>query len=546
VAAVTGPGHAGVHRAWGCGIQGPTMLTDLGTTPIAETLRALAGSRSSGDLQVQSAKTVKTLFFDHGRIVFAASNLKKDRLGEALVALGRITDEQFSQASKLLGGERKRRFGEALIHSGIMDKTELGRSVARQVNRIVLSVFPFSEGVATFDERTSAIPLEYMVSLSMHRILYDGIKTMTSEALVQTGLGQLDRKVQLAPVAPFAFQPDGASPDEIEILEHAQRKVSLRRLAWVPGGLAFTRMRAAYALLASGLLVDAEHAEAGMQPGIQMETSTFLLSALQRQPDPSAAEALRREVADELERSAQLDRETWLKVSREAPRDELEKALEEKMERYHELLEAGGHDAELKNDLEVILGRASAMLRLTRQAPAPEKPAPPPPPPKAAEPPPPSPSASPPAEAPPVIDGPAPSSGNLASQMQIEHLVMEGEVRMTVSDYANAIKVYMRLVELAPNVPQYWVKLAIAKASYPRTAKLAERDFVEALRLEPDNADLHYTFGMYYKAMKQRARAQAELETALRLNRKHALARRELEAIAPGFDAVLSLKKLFR
>ena len=522
------------------------MLTDLGTTPIAETLRALAGSRSSGDLQVQSAKTVKTLFFDHGRIVFAASNLKKDRLGEALVALGRITDEQFSEASKLLGGERKRRFGEALIHSGIMDKTELGRSVARQVNRIVLSVFPFSEGVATFDERTSAIPLEYMVSLSMHRILYDGIKTMTSEALVQTGLGHLDRKVQLAPVAPFAFQPDGASPDELEILEHAQRKVSLRRLAWVPGGLAFTRMRAAYALLASGLLVDAEQAEYGMQPGIQMETSTFLLSALQRQKDPSAAEALRREVADELERSAQLDRETWLKVSREAPRDELEKALEEKMERYHELLEAGGHDAELKNDLEVILGRASAMLRLTRQAPAPEKPPPPPPPPKAAEPPSPAASASPPAEAPPVIDGPAPSSGNLASQMQIEHLVMEGEVRMTVSDYANAIKVYMRLVELAPNVPGYWVKLAIAKASYPRTAKLAERDFVEALRLEPDNPDLHYTFGMYYKAMKQRARAQAELETALRLNRRHAMARRELEAIAPGFDAVLSLKKLFR
>jgi tetratricopeptide (TPR) repeat protein len=518
------------------------MLTDLGSTPIAETLRALAGSRSSGDLQVQSGKTVKTIFFDHGRIVFAASNLTKDRLGEALVALGRITDEQFSQASALLGGERKRRFGEALVHSGIMDKTELGRSVARQVNRIVLSVFPFTEGVATFDERTSAIPLEYMVSLSMHRILYDGIKTMTSEALVHTALGHLDRHVQLAPVAPFAFQPGDASPDELEILEHAQRKVTLRRLAWVPGGITFSRLRAAYALLASGLLVDADQAEAGMQPAIHMETSTFLLSALQRQPDPSAAEALRREVADELERSAHLDREAWLKVSREAPREELKKALEEKMERYHELLEAAGHDTELKNDLEVILGRASAMLRLARQAPAPAPPA------EA------KPSETKPAEAtpasdaaaappPPVVDGPTSSGGTLGS-MQIEHLLMEGEVRMTVSDYANAIRVFSRLVELAPNVPAYWVKLAIAKASYPRTAKLAERDFVEALRLEPDNADLHCTFGLYYKAMKQRARAQAELETALRLNRKHALARRELEAISPGFE--FSLKKLFR
>src|SRR5438093_12437006 len=116
------------------------MLTDLSVTPFAETIRRLSAERKSGDLQVRSLKLVKTIFFDHGRIVFAASNLKKDRLGEALVALGRITDEQFSQASALLGGESKRRFGEALVHSGIIDKTELGRSVARQVNRSVLHV----------------------------------------------------------------------------------------------------------------------------------------------------------------------------------------------------------------------------------------------------------------------------------------------------------------------------------------------------------------------------------------------------------------------
>src|SRR6266536_3639206 len=127
------------------------MLTDLSVTPFAETIRRLSADRKSGDLQVRSVKLVKTVFFDHGRIVFAASNLKKDRLGEALVALGRITDEQYDQATALLGGERKRRFGEALVEAGIMDKSELGRSVARQVNRIVLSVFPFSEGVATFD-----------------------------------------------------------------------------------------------------------------------------------------------------------------------------------------------------------------------------------------------------------------------------------------------------------------------------------------------------------------------------------------------------------
>src|SRR6266487_2794940 len=62
------------------------MLTDLSLTPFAETIRRLSAERKSGDLQVRSLKLVKTIFFDHGRIVFAASNLKKDRLGEALVA----------------------------------------------------------------------------------------------------------------------------------------------------------------------------------------------------------------------------------------------------------------------------------------------------------------------------------------------------------------------------------------------------------------------------------------------------------------------------
>src|SRR6185436_20196352 len=80
--------------------------------------------------------------------------------------------------------------------------------------------------------------------------------------------------------------------------------------------------------------------------------------------------------------SANLDRETWLKVSRSAPRDELAKALEEKMERYHALLEAVGDDEGLRTDIELILGRASSMLRLARQP----VPGAAPPPGKAAEP----------------------------------------------------------------------------------------------------------------------------------------------------------------
>ena len=581
------------------------MLTDLATTPIAETIRRLSAERLSGDLHIRSAKLIKLLFFDHGRIVFAASNLKKDRLGEALVALGRITGEDFERVSALMKGEQKKRFGDALVHSGLMDKNELGTSVARQVRRIALSIFELPEGAASFEERRCVIPLEFMVSLSIHKLLYEGIKTMADSELILSGLGNLDRAVKLAPIPPFLFEGK-RSAEEKEILELAERRVTVRRLAWASGGglapawtsgggLAASRLKTVYALCASGILESAEE-DASPRPIVTMETGTFLLSALQRRPDPSSQEAIQQEVQDELDHSARMEKENWLKVARTAPRAELIKALEEKMERYHALREAVGDDEHIKTDIEVIIGRASAMLRLTRQAPPQSKPpvlpkavAPPtglrkPAAPAAAVPPvipPVSPSAAPlPDPLPPVPEPtravqPAPEptperapagpafpvasaspagheggvgagSSNFAGSAQIEHLLMEGEVRMTVSDYANAVTVYQKLVQVAPKIPNYRVRLAIAMTCYPRTAKQAEREFFEALRLDPDNADTHYQFGLYYKAMKARSRAIAEMRTAVQLNPRHERAAQELASLAPKDSALGSLRKLFK
>jgi tetratricopeptide (TPR) repeat protein len=484
-------------------------------------------------------------------------------------------------------GDARRRFGEALVQSGVLDKRELGHSVARQVKRIVQSLFELESGAASFEDRKCPIPLEYMVSLSVHRLLYSGIRLMTGRELVLAGLGDLDRWVTLATVPPFPFGVKKCTPEELDILEHAKRRATLRRLAWASGGLSFTRLRAAYAFLASGILQEAQaaQAQAAPQPIVQMETSTFLLSALQRRPDKSGREVIRQEVNEELARSARLDRETWLRVSRQAPRDELVRALEGKMERYHALLEAIGEDEELKTDIELILGRASSMLRLARQA---SEPAAPPAGPLASEvkamtaa----APAAEPPAAAlePPVAaveasghaevalksvreeeavsepaetaavpqassepETPAHQPGMMAAEAQIEHLLLEGSVKMTVSDYANAVTTYSRLVDLAPKVANYRVRLAIAMALWPKTSKHAEREFVEAIRLDPNNADIHYQFGLYYKAMRVRSRAIAEFRTAVSLSPRHKQARAELEALSPKDSALTSLKKFFR
>ena len=573
------------------------MLTDIARSPISETIRKLSAERRSGDLQVRSGRMVKIAFFDHGRLVFAASNLRRDRLGEALVADGRITQQEFDRVSALMRTDRGRRFGEALVQAGVMDRYEVGTAVARQVRRVAISFFELTDGAAVFEERACSIPLEYMISLSVHRLLYDGIRGMKNQELVLKGLGYLDRGVVLAEVPPFPYEPRGRSTEELEILDLAQRRVTVRRLGWAEGGLTFPRLRAVYALLAAGILREADAAALAPQPVVQTETGMFLLSALHNRPDPSLREAIRREVHLELEHSARLDREAWLKLARAAPRDELVRALEEKMERYHALRDGVAEDDALRTDIDVILGRASSALRLARQAPetanadavlarhaaeaaaavrqAPAVPAmeevPPAlavdeepaaleaatPAPPAARPPeqtrPPVRRDRPPDQTHPPLGRPddsmrtaPPGSSSFEGRAQIEHLLMEGEVRMTVADYANAVKVYEKLVKAAPRVAAFHLRLAVAMACYPRSSKLAEREFYEAARLEPENAEIHYQWGLYYKVMKIKSRAVAEMRTAVRLSPKHKGARAELESLSPKDSALTSLKKLFR
>ena len=431
------------------------MLTDLAVTPIADTLRQLSAAQRSGDLQVRSEKIVKMVFFDHGRLVFAASNLRKDRLGEALVALGRITEDQFRQASGLMGGDKRRRFGDALVHAGVMNRTEVGREVARWVAKILISLFDLQTGAAFFEERACAIPLEYMVSLSVHRILHLGIKTMSNCDLVQAGLGDLDRPLKVAAVPPFSFALKRCSAEEFEVLEQATTRASVRRLASTRQGLSFTRLRTVYALLASGILEEADQdaRRADPAPAAQMETSAFLLSSLQNDADDGQPAALRGTLAD---------------TTVHAP----------------------------------LHGGASEPAHVSVSTPA----------------------------APP-------------SSAEVMELITEADERMATGDFVGAVQTNAKLVGLQPNVAHYRLRLARAMALWPKTARHAEREFVEAVRLDPDDADLHFQFGLYYRAMRVRSPALAEFRTAVRLNPSHRQARAELEALSPHDSALTSLKQ---
>src|SRR3972149_5328627 len=146
----------------------------LSGVPLAPGPPPSSAEEPSGDLQVHLGSAIKSVYFDHGFVVFAASNLTRDRLGESMIDAGRISRHQFALASMIMKGS-KRKFGEALVQAGGLSAGELGREVAMQVNRIVLSLFKSKDGIYSFDERGTNIPVDLMVRLSIYRIVPQGV-----------------------------------------------------------------------------------------------------------------------------------------------------------------------------------------------------------------------------------------------------------------------------------------------------------------------------------------------------------------------------------
>ncbi len=77
-------------------------MADLSRSLLPQKLRALHDSRRSGVLVVSTDQASKALYLRGGHIVFASSTLEKEKLGENLIRLGRISRSQFLAAHHLV------------------------------------------------------------------------------------------------------------------------------------------------------------------------------------------------------------------------------------------------------------------------------------------------------------------------------------------------------------------------------------------------------------------------------------------------------------
>jgi hypothetical protein len=165
----------------------------------------------TGTLSVARAGSDKTIFFEQGQIVFAASGDPDDRLGERLLRQGLITlDQLISAVMQLRTGKR---LGALLVEAGSLSPEALVEGVLSQVESIALDLFAWEEGEYRFDE--GPLPTDEVITLGIKtgELLLKGIRTVRSFSRIRESVG--------APHAIYGLSPQWrASLGNIQLSAH--------------------------------------------------------------------------------------------------------------------------------------------------------------------------------------------------------------------------------------------------------------------------------------------------------------------------------------
>jgi len=145
----------------------------------------------SGLLTLNHMGIEKSMRVQEGRIVFASSSSRDDRLGELLLRKARITLHQYVAAGRALA--KGKRLGTVLVEQGALDARELVKAVVEQTQEIIYSAFQWTEGLYHLTESGQAAE-SIMLRLSTPDVILEGIRRVEAWSRIEKGVGGMETR----------------------------------------------------------------------------------------------------------------------------------------------------------------------------------------------------------------------------------------------------------------------------------------------------------------------------------------------------------------
>ncbi len=516
----------GDHSSFDARLQG-----SLADTTVAELIREVYSSRSTGILHFQREGASKRIYFKKGNVVFANSDVNDDRLGEFLIRTGEIDRVTFDRASELMRktGER---MGTTLVKLDVVPRENMSALVRRQVEAIIYSVFDWDRGAYGFEILDRPVEEDIVVELSTAELILTGVRAMDSLEHIRTALGGLDRVLRHTENPLLLYQKMTLTPSEGYVLSRVDGSTSVAEIASISPLGEDESLRCVYALVAAGVV---EMASRTFPPTSRITSQP---APQERAPAPPASEVQKKEaqepsdeeqeVLDDIaQKHASLESADYyelLEVSPGASDDEIKKGYYAMARKFHpdrhhlpQLREVQGLLEELFAKVTVAYQELSDPASRRRYDGARHQ--------KARE-------AAPPADS--DNPGATPAPYAVPQEVVAERHYQQGYGHFERMEYFDAIQCLRECVRTIPGEPRYHKLLAKALSKNPRWRKEAEDHFMVALKANEFDVECLLGLAENYDAAGLALRASNIYERIVAYDPDNAVAREKLKEKRKG------------
>jgi tetratricopeptide (TPR) repeat protein len=487
------------------------MEGQLNEHPLAELIREIVAAGLSGALRLGRERAKVAIYFEAGKLVFAASNLRAHRLGEIL-KLGGFSDAQMSSLSNKASDDE---LAEALLKSGSVTTATLTTIRSKQVSDVLRLALLWTNGTWEFNPRVRLAD-DVRVPVDVSRLLLECARHLPASFVESRFSGANGITYQSAP------KKDAASllPAEAAVLSKASGATCLSELSALNSASKEDNLRAVYALSLSGLLKRSDWPVVfGGQPSKSRASSVKTVgrtSAAERIDEAGDVQALFARLKSAKDNYEVLD------IPRLASIEEIKNAYHLLARRFHpdhfhqsasalrsRVDSAFARIAQAYETLSDDSLRATYDAKLAGKTAGaaknavPEKP-----------------------------DNVAAKPGAMTpDRARAEASYQQGLTALKQNQRDHAIRLLAEAAMLAPREACYRANYGYALIGESNARRVAESELQAAISLEPNNASHHLMLAELYKTVGLRRRAQGELERALAIDPRNESARTLLSSL---------------
>ncbi len=227
---------------------------DLRSFSIVQLLNLVHLARKTGRLAIASEGEVAELYFQDGKLVYAALRSRPQSLLDILYQARRLTAKQYKALKARTGNLNDKALGLLLVNAGYFTPQDILTILKDHYTNIVRRLFAWIEGRFVFESGVSMPNDRIPVKLGLGNLIVEGSRQLREWERLREEIPDLNMALKFVEQPQTDVKSLNLSVEEWRVIAYVNPKNSLRKIARTLKMSDMEIRRIAYALMQAGIV----------------------------------------------------------------------------------------------------------------------------------------------------------------------------------------------------------------------------------------------------------------------------------------------------